>query len=65
VDKLYISGGSSYLFNMVDFLQDSLAVDTLMWDPFQDISIADGARDKEIDAVPALFAVSMGLALRK
>jgi len=65
VDKLYISGGSSYLFNMVDFLQDSLAVDILMWDPFQDISIADGARDKEIDAVPALFAVSMGLALRK
>ncbi len=65
VDKLYISGGSSYLFNIVDFLQDSLGVDTLMWDPFQDIIVADGARDKEVEGIPALFAVSMGLALRK
>lgn len=63
IEKLYVSGGSSYLFNIVDFLKDSLGVEVMMWDPFE--GVKSSGLIEEIDKSPALFAVAMGLALRK
>ncbi|MBU3912102.1 MAG: pilus assembly protein PilM [Candidatus Omnitrophica bacterium] len=65
VERIYISGGTAYLFNIVDFLKDNLGVDTLMWDPFDGINIEEAAREKNIKGLPAVFAVAVGLALRK
>lgn len=65
VETVYISGGTAYLFNMLDFLKDDLGVDTLMWNPFEGIKAADSVTEKEIKDSPALFAVAVGLALRK
>ncbi|MBU1007247.1 MAG: pilus assembly protein PilM [Candidatus Omnitrophica bacterium] len=62
VEKIYISGGTSYLFNMVDFLKENLRVDVIMWNPFEHMVLSEVS--KEIDAQPALFAVAAGLALR-
>ncbi|MFH1853860.1 MAG: type IV pilus assembly protein PilM [Candidatus Omnitrophota bacterium] len=64
VEKIYISGGTAYLFNMVDFLKDNLGVDTLMWNPFDNIRISESMTEKEVSAMPAVFAVAVGLALR-
>ncbi|MBU1887988.1 MAG: pilus assembly protein PilM [Candidatus Omnitrophica bacterium] len=49
----------------MDFLKDNLGVDTLMWDPFDGISMEEEAREKNIKGLPAVFAVAVGLALRK
>jgi len=63
VEKLYLSGGTSYLFNIVDFLKDNLDTNTLMWNPFERISVLDSA--EEVKRCPAIFAVAIGLALRQ
>lgn len=63
VGRLYISGGASYLFNIVDFLKDSLGIDIVMWNPFSGIRILESI--EEIEGFPALFAVAVGLALRR
>lgn len=63
VERLYLSGGTSYLFNIVDFLKDNLDTNTLMWNPFERISVLDGA--EEVKRCPAIFAVAIGLALRQ
>ncbi|NQV04580.1 MAG: type IV pilus assembly protein PilM [Candidatus Omnitrophica bacterium] len=63
IEKIYISGGTSYLFNIVDFLKENLHVDVMMWNPFEGIAI-DGIF-KEIARHPAMFTVAVGLALRK
>ncbi|MBU4590033.1 MAG: pilus assembly protein PilM [Candidatus Omnitrophica bacterium] len=63
VEKVYVSGGSSYLFNMVDFLKDSLGVSVAMWNPLEGIRTSGAI--EEMDKTPALFSVAMGLALRK
>jgi type IV pilus assembly protein PilM len=65
VERVCISGGTSYLFNIVDFLKDNLGVDTIMWNPFEGIGISGSVKEKEIEHSPALFAVAVGLALRK
>ena len=65
VEKLYISGGSAYLFNIIDFLNDDLGVDVMMWNPFEGIKISGSAIEKEIEKAPAVFAVAVGLAMRK
>jgi len=63
IEKIYLSGGSSYLFNIVDFLKDNLDTNTLMWNPFERISVLDNA--EETKHCPAVFAVAIGLALRQ
>lgn len=65
VDRLYISGGTAYLFNMQDFLKDGLGIEAILWNPFEGIGIPDELVDKEIRNFPGRFAVAMGLALRK
>ena len=63
IEKIYISGGTSYLFNVVDFLKENLHVDVMMWNPFEGIAM-DGVFE-EIARHPAMFTVAVGLALRK
>ena len=65
VDRVYLSGGTAYLFNIVDFLKDNLGIDALLWNPFDGIDMPEGPVDKELRNSPARFAVAMGLALRK
>ncbi len=62
IEGLYISGGSSYLFNIVDFLKENLGVNVAMWNPFEGISILEKSED--LETWPAIFAVALGLALR-
>lgn len=62
VEKLCVSGGTAYLFNIVDFLKDNLGVEVVMWNPFEGITITDAIN--EIEKTPALFSVAVGLALR-
>src|SRR3989338_7817509 len=42
VERLYISGGTAYLFNMRDFLKEGLGIEVTLWDPFEGIEIPDG-----------------------
>ncbi len=63
VEKVYVSGGSSYLFNMVDFLKDNLGVSVAMWNPLEGIRTSGAI--EEMDKTPALFSVAIGLAMRK
>jgi Tfp pilus assembly PilM family ATPase len=48
---------------MVDFLKENLGIDVLMWNPFEGIAISEHL--EEVERCPALFAVAIGLALRK
>ncbi len=63
VERLYLSGGTSYRVNIVDFLKDNLDTNTLMWNPFERISVVDNT--EEAEGSPAIFAVAIGLALRQ
>jgi len=65
VERLYISGGTSYLFNISDFLKESLDVEVILWNPFEGIKITDESIDKELRNSPGKFAVAVGLGLRK
>jgi type IV pilus assembly protein PilM len=64
IETLYISGGSSRLFNIMEFLKDNLGVETRRWDPFEGIKLQQPMLDIEKNA-PAQFAVAIGLAFRK
>jgi len=64
VEKIYISGGTSYLFDIAGFLKDNLGVDIIMWNPFENIKISEGVTEEAIGRFPAVFAVAVGLALR-
>jgi len=65
IERLYISGGTAYLFNMLDFLKNSLEVEVILWNPFEGIKITDESVDNEFRNSPGRFAVATGLALRK
>jgi len=65
VERLYISGGASYLFNMRGFLKENLGIEAVLWNPFEGIKILDGPVDKSLMNSPAQFAAALGLALRK
>ncbi len=65
IERLYISGGTAYLFNMLDFLKNSLEVEVILWNPFEGIKIIDESVDNEFKNFPGKFAVATGLALRK
>lgn len=65
VERLYISGGGAYLFNMADFLKDNLGVEVVLWNPLEGIDAPDVSVAKELKDCPAQFAVAMGLALRR
>ena len=65
IERLYISGGGAYLFNMPDFLKENLEIEVVLLDPFEGVKISDELCCKELKDYPGQFAVAMGLALRK
>ncbi|MFA5388919.1 MAG: type IV pilus assembly protein PilM [Candidatus Omnitrophota bacterium] len=66
VERLYISGGTAYLFNIRDFLKENLGMEAALWNPFEGIKVHDEAAvDKSASDFPGRFSVAMGLALRK
>ncbi len=65
IERLYISGGGAYLFNMQDFLKENLGIEVILWNPFEGINVSDGSGCKEFKNSPGQFAVAMGLGLRK
>ena len=65
IERLYISGGTAYLFNMLDFLKNSLEVEVVLWNPFEGVKSIDETADNEFKNSPGKFAVATGLALRK
>ncbi|MCX5687143.1 MAG: pilus assembly protein PilM, partial [Candidatus Omnitrophica bacterium] len=65
IEKLYISGGTAYLFNMQDFLKNSLELEVILWNPFEGIKIIDDSVDNEFRNSSSKFTVATGLALRK
>lgn len=65
VERLYVTGGATYLFNMLDFLKENLGIETIAWNPFEGIEILDGLVDKNLMETSSQFAVAMGLAIRK
>jgi len=65
IERLYISGGGAYLFNMQDFLKENLGMDVVLWNPLEGIKVPDESGCKDFKNSPGQFAVAMGLALRK
>ncbi|MBU1912895.1 MAG: pilus assembly protein PilM [Candidatus Omnitrophica bacterium] len=65
IERLYISGGGAYLFNIQDFLKENLGMDVVLWNPLEGIKIPDESVCKDVKNSPGQFAVAMGLALRK
>jgi len=65
IERLYISGGSSYLFNIRDYLKEGFGIDVIMWNPFEGINMPDATTAKTVEDTASQFAVAVGLALRK
>jgi len=65
VDAIYLSGGSSRLFGLKEFLSESLDVKVESWDPFSSVKISEGASNMPPDEVKAVLAVAVGLAIRE
>jgi type IV pilus assembly protein PilM len=65
VKKVYISGGTSLLRGLADFLTDSLGIATEPWDPFQGIDTSDFEGDAALGFLAPLLAVAVGLASRR
>ncbi|MDP2920797.1 MAG: type IV pilus assembly protein PilM, partial [Candidatus Omnitrophota bacterium] len=64
VERLYISGGGSYLFNLREFLKEGLGIEVNQWDPLEGIEISADVSGEEVKNFPGQFSVAMGLALR-
>jgi len=65
IERLYISGGSSNLYNTAVFLKDNLDIDILTWNPFEGIKIINEPVEcMDAKNSHAQFAVAVGLALR-
>jgi len=64
VERLYISGGGSYLFNLREFLKENLGIEVNQWNPLEGIEISADVPGEDIKNYPGQFAVAIGLALR-
>ncbi|MFA4992154.1 MAG: type IV pilus assembly protein PilM [Candidatus Omnitrophota bacterium] len=64
IERIHITGGSSYLFGITEFLRDNIGLDVRPWDPLSGIGVNEAVLDREIKDFPGQFAVAVGLALR-
>lgn len=64
IERLFLSGGSSYLFNIIEALKEGLGLEVQRWDPFGGMRISKELRPDELKAIGSHFAVAVGLALR-
>ncbi len=65
VSKVYISGGTSLLKPLGEFLSDSLGILAEKWNPFQGIDTSDFVEDSNLRHIGPVLAVAVGLAIRR
>jgi len=65
VKKVYISGGTSQLSSLTEFLSDSLGIPVVSWSPLQGIDTSDFENDSALRALSPLLTVAVGLASRR
>ncbi|UCH12110.1 MAG: type IV pilus assembly protein PilM [Candidatus Omnitrophota bacterium] len=65
VQKIYVSGGSSRLEGISDFIKDILSGDIVFWDPFNNINMSPKIDTAALEPIKASFAVAVGLGLRE
>ncbi len=65
VKKVYISGGTSLLKGLDNFLSDSLGIPASCWDPLHGIDTSDFKNDAALRSLAPLLTVAVGLASRR
>jgi len=65
VEKILVSGGSSYFSGLKDMLSAAVGIAVEDWDPFKKISLAGGIDAASLKSVSNQLAVAVGLALRQ
>jgi len=65
VKKVYVSGGTSLLRDLKEFLAESLGIPTEPWDTFKGIDTSDFQHDAALSALAPLLTVAVGLASRR
>lgn len=65
VKKVYISGGTSLLRDLREFLTESLGIPTESWDPLEGIETSGFEDDAALGPLAPLLTVAVGLASRR
>ncbi len=65
VQKVYVSGGSSRLEGISDFMKDIISGDIVFWDPFSNINMGPKVDTAVLEPIKSSFAVAVGLGLRE
>jgi type IV pilus assembly protein PilM len=64
VDKIYLSGGSSYLLGLADLLRESFEVKVELWDPLVSFERDIQLKKEQLNKSKGEFVIAVGLALR-
>jgi type IV pilus assembly protein PilM len=64
VGELYVSGGTSLLVGLREFLGEALGVPVHEWNPLSGVETAEFADDEKLQAVAPTLDVAVGLAAR-
>jgi len=64
VEKVYLSGGSSDLLGLKEFLSESFDVQVENWDPFNSIKAGEGVSPETLKELKPSLGVALGLAVR-
>lgn len=65
VKKVYVSGGTSLLSSLTEFLSDSLGIPVVSWSPLQGIDTSDFENDSALHSLSPILTVAVGLASRR
>lgn len=64
VEALYMSGGSSHLVGLKEFLSETLEIPVTLWDPFDAMKVSDHIAMESLNRARQALAVAVGLAIR-
>ncbi len=64
VAELYVSGGTSMLTSLRDFVSEALGVRAHEWNPLEGIETAEFSNDEKLESVAPTLDVAVGLAAR-
>ncbi|NQU95403.1 MAG: type IV pilus assembly protein PilM [Candidatus Omnitrophica bacterium] len=65
INEIYISGGTTRLGGIVDYLEENFGMKPIIWDPFSKFEISPDIDAKSLEPLRSQFAVAAGLAIRK
>lgn len=65
INEIYISGGTTRLGGVVDYLEEHFGMKPIAWDPFSKFEISSSIDAKSLEPLRSQFAVAAGLAIRK